>query len=818
MIVAHELNAQGIRVFPCKLDKKPAVLHWKEPIDIASCHWPSDMVGVPIPNGIIILDLDTYKGITRQDVEQTLGCQLPWDQALIQTTPQGGQHYAFTASWPVRFGRQLAGLKGLDTRTPGKGYICTGPGYSTHGLGLYSFAYPQGLPPLPDECRPVLELITPEVPAIPSARTDTELNVEDVRAALRHLDPSCTRIEWVNRGIELRSGFADDEDTGLALFDEWSRGDLWPAGQPENYVAEDMVPQWGSFKPEGARRIGSLFYDAMASGWIPSPQFDTALAFGADAGSQTSYLAVLNRIKESGSDSTQTEIIVGEIKVSGCNGLQIDLLTAELFNALKAAGLYNKPLGDRIKRSLAPLQSVAAAVLLADVLDLRDLPLQPLSRPSSNHGTNAENIIREVFGNRVEEVENEIRFWCGNSWQSIDDDMMGRVVNAALRPDKHSLSNINGTKAVMRYNVHKALERSRDKRIYFKNCIFDCVSGSVDPHERHNYNIGTLTVDYDPQAAAPVWFEFLTSIFGGLPDSDQRYALLQETLGWGLLRHSLGIQKVIVFDGASRGGKSMILGCLQEIVGPYSSSIAAFTHLGDGKTQGVFRGRDICFDLEATRPDRSSISQATGFLKAMSANDLVSIQLLNTQTPWHGRLNCKYMIACNGLPKMIDDSGATSERFMILEFVRSFAENPDYQLMDKLRNELQGIAMWALAGAQRLIANGGKFTQPESTIEAFSHMKESNQPLLEFIDEHLLLETGAMAHYKDMFDRYRQFCIDNGIKLGTKNAFAKSLRQTLGEKAAHKRAFRLGGGSPTSGLVGVGLKTPFDTPSLQAIK
>lgn len=118
-------------VFPLTENKKPAVpagTDWRDYKGPAK----SDIVGVMVPDGVVVLDIDTYKGATTEQVEQALGGVLPWADAELQITLHGGRHYAFRL--PGRFditnGQNVLGVKGFDTRSSGKGYIATGKGYT----------------------------------------------------------------------------------------------------------------------------------------------------------------------------------------------------------------------------------------------------------------------------------------------------------------------------------------------------------------------------------------------------------------------------------------------------------------------------------------------------------------------------------------------------------------------------------------------------------------------------------------------------------------------------------------------------------------
>jgi len=118
-------------IFPLTNKKAPAIpagTNWQDYHGDAN----TALIGVMIPKGMIVLDIDSYKGTTIEQVESALGCSLNWELAELQTTMNGGKHYAFKVPLDADMinGSDLLGVKGFDTRASFKGYIATGKGYT----------------------------------------------------------------------------------------------------------------------------------------------------------------------------------------------------------------------------------------------------------------------------------------------------------------------------------------------------------------------------------------------------------------------------------------------------------------------------------------------------------------------------------------------------------------------------------------------------------------------------------------------------------------------------------------------------------------
>lgn len=215
-------NKKG--VFPLTGNKSPACKgDWRKYCGEVN----TSLYGVAVPNGVIVLDLDTYKGVTVGQVEEALGCSLDWDDAELQQTLNGGMHYAFRvgAGMSLKNGKDMLGVSGFDTRTAGKGYVATGEGYEDLGfMGVVdAFDDPEIFPFLPSVAVEKLNAGTVDDDDFLSMVVSQPLDIdpEEVAMYMSKLSADNARDDWltVMFGIYHQTG---GSDKGWKLFDAFS--------------------------------------------------------------------------------------------------------------------------------------------------------------------------------------------------------------------------------------------------------------------------------------------------------------------------------------------------------------------------------------------------------------------------------------------------------------------------------------------------------------------------------------------------------------------------------------------------------------------
>ena len=233
-----------------KPEKKPAVRGWQSHMSTLDEVAFSNNVGVGVPAGHVFIDLDTYKGVTREAVDTALGVALPWDDAVLQRTVSGGEHFCFRLpeGAQVRQGSSLLGVAGFDTRTHGRGWICTGDGYEDMTIrGMPEAVFLEDWPLLPAEA---VERMREDGKAVDTDGKDPlGYTEEQLREILSVLDPApVAREDWLAVGMALHHETSGSRE-GFRLFNEWS-GMKDEAGELRypKYKVEDVRNAWQSFK------------------------------------------------------------------------------------------------------------------------------------------------------------------------------------------------------------------------------------------------------------------------------------------------------------------------------------------------------------------------------------------------------------------------------------------------------------------------------------------------------------------------------------------------------------------------------------------
>ena len=288
-----------------KWNKHPAVpkgVDWREYKATPDELDHSANIGICIPDGVVVIDLDTQKGVTREAVESALGCALDWDDALLQATVSGGEHYAFALPQDVtvRQGDSLLGVPGFDTRCAGKGWICSGEGYDDKTLlGLPDALYDWEWPGLPDTAVAKLQTMSvssggdDDLMSMVASQPLEDITLDDMAGYVARLPAGDLNQydAWLKTGMACHHQTGGKKE-GFRIWHDWSK-------DSEHYDLEELKAKWRSFgKHTGDTvKFSYVIHRAGGKGAVSQSLLDTLEVKIAQAQNRDDYFALRDEIR-----------------------------------------------------------------------------------------------------------------------------------------------------------------------------------------------------------------------------------------------------------------------------------------------------------------------------------------------------------------------------------------------------------------------------------------------------------------------------------------------------------------------------------------
>ncbi len=299
--------------------------------------------------------------------------------------------------------------------------------------------------------------------------------------------------------------------------------------------------------------------------------------------------------------------------------------------------------------------------------------------------------------------------------------------------------------------------------------LFDPATRTTYPHTPNHTGTWSLPFGYREDAPLPtVWLAFLDSL--GLDPGDRM--TLQEWFGY-LVSGATDQQKGLMLLGQKRSGKGTLLHVATALLGKQSTApmtpaslMSPFGLAGTiGKT--LLTVGDARFGGQDTH-------EVVERLLSIIGEDRMPVDR-KFQSTWEGQLRTRVMIASNEVPNVRDAAGAFASRFLVLRIPVSHYGREDPKLLGKLLEELPGILLWALAGLDRLRAQG-RFTESEQARAEQGDMAAQQSPVTVFIDELLTPDPTQAVDRGALYALWALWAKANGYRPSTSATFGKNLR------------------------------------------
>jgi putative DNA primase/helicase len=318
---------------------------------------------------------------------------------------------------------------------------------------------------------------------------------------------------------------------------------------------------------------------------------------------------------------------------------------------------------------------------------------------------------------------------------------------------------------------------SKDKvLINLQNGTFEIGPSGMNlkPFDRNDFITYQLPFDYNPHAKAPIFEAYLNRV---LPDKD-RQKVLAEYLGYVFIKNgsnSIKEEKALVLYGSGANGKSVFFEIINDLLG--EQNVSSFSLQSLTNDNGYFRAK-------LANKLLNYASEINGSLEASIFKLLVSGEPVEARLPYGQpfilKQYAKLIFNCNELPKDVEHTHAYFRRFLIIPFdVTIPPEEQDKQLHSKIIDkELSGVFNWVLDGLQRLLQQK-KFSDCEAVQRAVEQYKIESDSVQMFISEQgYTMSVVNSISLKEMFNEYRNFCIEGGFKSCQRKTFSVRLKNT----------------------------------------
>ena len=311
--------------------------------------------------------------------------------------------------------------------------------------------------------------------------------------------------------------------------------------------------------------------------------------------------------------------------------------------------------------------------------------------------------------------------------------------------------------------------------IAFANGLLHLPTRRLMHHTPALFSMNALPFDYCPEADVPLnWLQFLNQLW---PADKESIATLQEMFGLfltGETRH----QKAFLMVGPKRSGKGTIARVLNHLLGQANVCGPTLGSISQNFGLAPLIGKRLAIVSDARLSGKADPHVIVERLLAITGEDGLTIDR-KFREPWSGRLQTRFLILTNDVPKLSDASGAIASRFVTLILNRSFYGQEDHSLTDRLLTEMPGILCWAMEGWDRLVERG-HFIVPNSAKEVQREMEDLASPIGAFVRQRCIVAAKEFVACEGLYNAWLDWCRDqNREHVGTVQDFGRNLRSAV---------------------------------------
>lgn len=340
----------------------------------------------------------------------------------------------------------------------------------------------------------------------------------------------------------------------------------------------------------------------------------------------------------------------------------------------------------------------------------------------------------------------------------------------------------------------QAMDTNKDI-LNLNNGILDLQTFELKPHSPSYLSSIRIDIDYIKEAECSRFKLYMKQITNG---DEQLEMLLQEIMGYCLTGETRA-EKAFIFYGVGSNGKSVFAKILTMIAGYDNVTNIPLREFGTKFGTETIVGKTINIATE-TELDDSRLN--TENIKSIASGDQMHIQRKYKKGIDIVPL-IKLIFLTNNLPRVNDTTKGFLRKIMIIPFNAEFTynnEDPnkrlDNRLIDKLKDEKEGILQYALEGLKRLRQNKFQFTRCNIVDNALVNYEKEINPTIEFFEDNIDISHGSHTHRPDIFKRFKEWASETG-KFEWSNMstqlFWKMFEQTMSNKGLKYETKKISG-------------------------
>ncbi len=286
-------------------------------------------------------------------------------------------------------------------------------------------------------------------------------------------------------------------------------------------------------------------------------------------------------------------------------------------------------------------------------------------------------------------------------------------------------------------------------------------------HRREDFLTYQLQFTFDQKAQRPLFDNYLKRVLA----DEKLQNILSEFIAYCFTRH-LKLEKCLFLYGTGANGKSVFFDIKTALFGSENITSFSLNNLNEEHNRALMNNKLLNYSSELG--GKKAID--SDLFKKLVSGEPVQCRL-KYGNPFFAVRYAKLMFNCNELPRDVEFTNAFFRRFLIIPFTETIPESEqDSELASKIiNNELSGVFNWILDGLNRLLKQK-RFTESEVVQKISKDFREQSDSVQMFInDQNYQKSSIDYVSLKDLFNEYKQFCLDDGFRFMNKSKFGRRL-------------------------------------------